>query len=188
MTNETALRPYDKDLATKMVTDTSPEGIAATIFQERRDGIWVPIDHASRALTECEKRYSQIERESLGQAWGMNMHRYYLLGKEFETYTDHQPLIPIYMGKKKGNARLERHRLSVQGFTFIMWYLPGKENLCDFEPRHPIPLSKYNQRQLDDMVIDHNDELCISKIITNDMPDAITPTMVREATMNNSTL
>ena len=72
----------------------------------------------SAARTECGKRYSQIERESLGQAWVMNIHRYYLLDKEFDEITDKQPLIPIYMGKKKGTTRVERHRLSVQGFTF----------------------------------------------------------------------
>ena len=182
MTSETAVRPYDPKLKTKLVTDASPTGIAASVFQELEDGTLVPVDHASRALTPCEQNYSQIERESLGQAWGMNTHRYYLLGIPFESLTDHQPLVPIYSGRRKGNARVERHRLKVQGFQYEMKYLPGKENPCDYQSRHPIPLETFTPTELDNMVIDTGDELCISKIITDDIPDAVTVEMIQEAT------
>ena len=77
MTPETALRPFDPKLKTNMITDAGPMGIAASVFQEERADEWVPIDHASRSLTPCEQGYAQIEKESLAQAWGMNMHRYY---------------------------------------------------------------------------------------------------------------
>ena len=182
MTSVTALRPFDPDLKTILVSDAGPDGIAASVFQELKDGTWVPIDHASRSLTTCEKNYSQIEKESLSQAWGMNIHRFYLLGIKFDSYTDHQPLLPIYCGRKRGNARVERHRLKVQGFQFEMKYLPGKENPCDYQSRHPVPLKYYSERQLDDMVIDNDDELCINKIVTDDIPDAVTLAMIQAAT------
>ena len=102
-------------------------------------------------------KYSQIEKESLAQAWGMTIHRYYLLGIHFESFTDHLPLIPIYSGRKKGNARVERHRLKVQGFQYDMKYLPGKDNPCDYQSRHPLPLESFTERQLEDMVIDVDD-------------------------------
>lgn len=188
MTSETALRPFDPKLKTMLVTDAGPGGIAASVFQETPDGTWVPIDHASRALTPCEQNYSQTEKESLAQAWGMNTHRYYLLGIEFESYTDHQPLVHIYSGNKKGNARVERHRLKVQGFQYVMKYLPGKENPCDYQSRHPVPLTHLTDRQLEDMVIDNDDELCISKIVTNDMPDAVTLSMVQQSTKEDPTM
>jgi hypothetical protein len=41
--------------------------------------------YASRALSEVEKRYSQVEREALAIVWGCERLRLYLLGKEFET-------------------------------------------------------------------------------------------------------
>ena len=185
MTSAVALRPFDPSQKTHLVTDASPEGIAASVFQTNATGNWVPIDHTSRSLTECERNYSQIERESLAQAWGMNAHRYYLLGIDFDSHTDHQPLIAIYGGNKKGNARVERHRLKVQGFRYTMKHLPGKENPCDYGSRHPIPLEQIKDA---DMVIDHNDELCISTIVTEDLPDAITADMVRQATSNDKTL
>ena len=45
-----------------------------------------------------------------------------------------------------------------------------------------MPLSEYTQAERDGMVIDHGDEYCISKIITDDLPDAVTEDMIREAT------
>lgn len=87
----------------------------------------MPAGHSD---TQCEENYSQIERESLAQTWGIQYHRYYLLGIAFDTYTDHEPLIPIYMGKKTGNARVERHRIKIQGFQFTMKHIPGKQIPC----------------------------------------------------------
>ena len=118
----------------------------------------------------------------------MTTHRYYLLGILFESQTDHQPLIPIYNGKRRGNARIERHRLNVQGFQYVMKYLPGKENPCDYQSRHPIPLEQYTQQQLEDMVIDIDDELCINKIVTDDMPDAHTVPMIQEVMNQDPTM
>ena len=188
MTSETALRPFDPALPTKLVTDAAPNGIAASVFQEEETGVWIPVDHASRSLTPCEQNYSQIEKESLGQAWGMNEHRHYLLGIEFDSYTDHQPLIPIYSGNRRGNARLERHRLRVQGFQYNMKHIPGKNNPCDYPSRHPIPLESYTEKQRESMIIDDDDELCISKLITDDLPDAVTLTMVQIGTKEDATM
>ena len=188
MTSDTALRPFDPQLKTILVTDAGPGGIAASIFQELDDGTWVPIDHASRSLTPREKNYSQIEKESLAQACGMTTHLFYLLGIKFESYTDHQPLIPIYSGNKRGNARVERHRLKVQGFQYDMKYLPGKDNPCDYQSRHPLPQDTFSDRQLDEMLIDRDDELCISKIVTDDLPDAVTLPTIQAATAQDPVL
>ena len=105
------------------------------------------------------------------------------MGIPFDSYTDHQPL--IYNGKKRGNARVERQRLKVQGFQYTMKYMPGKTNPCDYQSRHPLPLSHYTDRELNDMVIDQGDELCISKIVTDDLPDAVTLKMVQQATQQD---
>ena len=188
MTPETALRPFDPKLKTNMITDAGPMGIAASIFQEEQDGTWVPIDHASRSLTPCEQGYAQIEKESLAQSWGMNMHRYYLLGISFDTYTDHQPLVPIYStSKKQGPIRVEKYRLKVQNFQYNIKYIPGKKNPCDYASRHPVPLANYSEDEIDNMIIDHGDEYCINKIITDDLPDAVTAEMIREATAKDPT-
>ena len=67
MSDRTTLRPFSKDKPTHFVSDASPEGISASLYQEEEDGKWVPVDHASRALSTAEQRWrSQIDWESLG--------------------------------------------------------------------------------------------------------------------------
>ena len=144
--------------------------------------------HRPFQQTPCEQKYSQTETESLAQTWGMNIHRHYLLGIPFDSYTDHQPLIHIYNGNKKGNARIERHRLKVQDFQYTMKYIPGKTNPCDRPSHHPLPLCQYTTQEMDGMVIDLDDELCISKIVTDDLPDAVTLKMVQQATKQDPTM
>ena len=182
MTSEDALRPFDPARPTKLVADAGPEGIAASLFQVARDGTWIPVDHASRSLTPCEKNYSQFEKESLAQAWGMHAHRHYLLGIKFETLTDHKPLLGVFNGSCRGNARVERHKLKTQEFQYRMSHLPGKQNPCDYGSRHPKPLSAYDARQLEKMLVEHNDEIHVNTIICDDMPDAITTAVVEKAT------
>ena len=183
MTAETALRPFNPAIKTIMVSDAGPVGIAASIFQEEGASTWTPVDHASRSLTPCEQTYAQIEKESLAQSWGMNIHRYYLLGIPFDSYTDHQHLIPIYSASRKpAPARVERHHLQVQDFQYTMRYIPGKSNPCDYPSRHPIPLADYTASEIADMVIDQGNELSINKIITDDLPDAVTLPMIQQAT------
>ena len=166
MTAEIALRPFVPAMKAIMVSNAGPAGIAASIFQEEEVYIWTPVDHASHSLTPCEQAYAQIEKESLTQSWSMNTHRYYLLGIPFDSYTDHQPLIPIFSASRKpAPARVERHRLQVQDFQYTMQYIPGKSNPCDYPSHHPIPLADYTASEIADMVIDQGDELGINKII-----------------------
>ena len=181
MTREDALRPFDPKLPTKLVTDAGPDGLAASLFQELASGEWIPVNHASRALTKCEQRYSQFEKESLAQAWGMQVHRNYLLGIKFDSFTDHKPLLPVYNEGKRGNARVERHKLRTQDFQFRMMHMRGKENPCDYASRHPRPLSSFTAEEKEDMIVDLEDEVCINRIIEDDLPDAVTLSMLQEA-------
>ena len=114
--------------------------------------------------------------------------QYYLLGIQFDTYTDHQPLVPIYStSKKQGPIRVEKHRMKVQNFQYNIKYIPGKKNPCDYASRHPVMLSEYSEEDIGNMVIDHGDEFCINKIITDDLPDAVTKEMIKEATAKDPT-
>ena len=71
-----------------------------TTDKDTGEEIWWPVNHISRSLTKIESGYPQIDRESLAQAWGMKQNRYYLVGREFISYTDHRPLVPFYNAKK----------------------------------------------------------------------------------------
>ena len=168
-----------------MITDASPVGISASLYQEQQSNVWIPVDHVSRSLQPAEQNYAPIEKESLAQAWGMNMFWYHLSGIYFDSYTDHEPLLSIFGGNKRGNGRVERHRLKVQDLKYTMKYIPGKENPTDYASRHPKPITEYTDSEQRSMIMDEDDELCISRIITSDLPDAVTLAMVQKATGND---
>ena len=96
MESPSTLRPYNTSRNTHFVADSSEAGIQASIYQETSKSVWVPIDHISRTLTDTEKNYSPIERESLAQSWGMDQFRFYLVGGDFTAWTDHELLTAIY--------------------------------------------------------------------------------------------
>ena len=45
ITNDTTLRPFNMEKKTHLVSDASPEGISASLYQVDQDGCWVPVDH-----------------------------------------------------------------------------------------------------------------------------------------------
>jgi len=55
-----------------------------------------PIAYGSRALTQTEKMYSQIEKECLAIVFGCTKFYQYLYGQRFIVETDHKPLISIF--------------------------------------------------------------------------------------------
>ena len=97
MSDRTTLRTFSRDKPTQFVSYASPEGISASLYQEEKDGRWVPVDHYSRALSATEQRWrSQIDWESLGKCWGMTQFRHYLVRRHFESWGDHKPLLAYY--------------------------------------------------------------------------------------------
>ena len=185
LSSKGALRPFKPKLKTKLITDASPVGISASLYQEQQANVWIPVDHVSRSLQPPEQNYAPIEKESLAQAWGMHMFWYHLSGICFDSYTDHEPLLSIFGGNKRGNGRVERHRLKVQDLKYTMKYIPGKENPTDYASRHPTPISEYTEGDKRRMIMDVDDELCINRIITSDLPDAVTLAMVQNATSSD---
>ena len=62
MNSRTYLGPHDHTRKTHLVSDDSPSGIVASVYQEDETRMWVPVDHISRALSAVEQGWqSQIE-------------------------------------------------------------------------------------------------------------------------------
>ena len=51
-----------------------------------------PISYASRALTECERGYAQIEKELLAIVYGLERLGQYTYGRLMEVQSDRTPL------------------------------------------------------------------------------------------------
>ena len=54
-----------------------------------------PIQYASRALTDTEKRYSQIEKEMLSIVFGLTRFHTYTYGRKATVYNDHKLLAAV---------------------------------------------------------------------------------------------
>ena len=86
-----------------------------------------PIQYASRALTETEKRYSQIENEMLSIVYGLTRFHTYTYGRKVTIYNDHKPLTAVL---KKPTAespvRLQRMLCRIMGYDFEFKLVKGK--------------------------------------------------------------
>ena len=116
---------FDKDKKHIIQTDASKTGLGAVLLQD--DQLMV---YASRALTDMECRYSNIERELLGVIFGLERLHHYTFGKPITVETDHQPLTSIW--KKiiaTSSSRLQRLLLILAQYDVHIEYLQGKENI-----------------------------------------------------------
>ena len=119
----TVLRYYNSKEPLTIQVDASIRGLGAALLQP--DG---PVAFASKALTETEQRYSNIERELLGIVFGLERFHYYAYGRKVTGETDHKPLVSIH-SKALANAppRLARMLLRIQKYDLDIKYVPGKE-------------------------------------------------------------
>ena len=139
--------PYDPTRDTRLYSDGGPEGAQATVAQRydhpEKGEQWRPVAHTARAWTDCEKRYSQIKKESNALLTGITSNKTYLLGVNFEAVVDHKPLLPLYNNPKRPKQmRVDRHRMKLAGYRFHVSHVSGEKNPCDYGR------GKYMSRQL----------------------------------------
>ena len=176
MSDKTMLRPFSNDKTTHFVSDASPAGISASLYQEESEGSWVPVDHASRALSAAEQRWnSHIDWESLGKSWGMTQFRHYLVGRHFTSWGDHEPLLAYYNDlTKQGLVRLNKHRQLIQDLNFTDKFLAGKKNPTDYASCHPQGIDHLTLEQREEAGVDDGEDIHIMRILISDLPDALT--------------
>ncbi len=157
---------YDPTRPTLVSSDASSYGMGGVIMQEDDDGNRRPVAFVSRTMTECEKRYAQIEKELLGVVWACERFSRYLIGLDkFRIITDHKPLVPI-INKKDLDVvpiRCQRLLIRLMRYNGVAEHVPGKSLvLADLLSRKPIqcPLSQ-------DEDLEMEVECCIQTIVTN---------------------
>ena len=124
------LNYFDPNLKTKIQVDASLKGLGSCLIQVTPDGKEKVIAFASKALTEVEERYANIEREMLAVVHGAERFHTFVYGSEFIVESDHKPLEAIQL-KNISNAppRLQRMLLRLQAYDCTIKYRPGKELL-----------------------------------------------------------
>ena len=95
VTSTPVLKYYDPSNPIRIRTDSSSEGLGAMLEQEM-NGEWYPVAFASRSLTNAEKNYAQIEKETLSILYGCEHFYEYVYGMKFIVQNDHMPLKSIF--------------------------------------------------------------------------------------------
>ena len=117
------LRFYDKDKPLMIQCDASEKGLGATLLQEGQ-----PLAYISRALTDCETRYAQIEKELLAIVFSCERFHQYTYGQHVTVQSDHRPLEAI-MKKDLASCpkRLQNMLMRLQKYDVTVVYHPGKK-------------------------------------------------------------
>ena len=122
LTQAPVLAFYDVNKPLTLENDACEYGLGAAIFQEGR-----PIAYASRTLTEAERRYAQIEKETLALVYGLEKFHQYTYGRHLDVVTDHKPLVAILSKPlSKAPRRLQSLILRTQKYDFSLTFQPGK--------------------------------------------------------------
>ena len=100
------------NIETILTTNVSQYGLEA-VLSKVSNGVEQPIIFVSRTLSDAEKNYSVIEKETLAVHWAMQWLRTFIWGRRFTVQTDHKPhrtTIKILSKKKKEkNCHRPRH-------------------------------------------------------------------------------
>ena len=165
LSSSEVLSLYNPSLETIVSADASVYGLGAVLRQRQTDGKLQPVVYISRALTETEQRYAQIEKEALAVTWACERFQDYLIEIHFHIETNHKPLIPLLSTKSLDEMplRVQRFRLHLMRYHYSISHLAGKE-LCttDTLSRAPVgsPDCQSEKLQKDvtayvNLVIDH---------------------------------
>ncbi len=92
LTRPMVLALYDPEAKTKVSVDASSFGLGAVLLQQHGEE-WRPMAYASRAMSEAERHYAQIEKEALAATWACEKFSAYLLGLTFAIESDHKPYL-----------------------------------------------------------------------------------------------
>ena len=136
--NTPILRYYDVNAPVTVQCDASQAGLGAALLQNGQ-----PVAFASRALTETEKRYAQIEKELLAIVWACEKFDVFLYGRERVLIeSDHKPLENIVRKPLAHTPiRLQRMLLRLQRYSLSIKYKSGEKIIiADTLSRAYLPL------------------------------------------------
>ena len=127
ITSSPVLAYYEPKLPTRLTTDASKAGLGA-VLEQNYEGEWKPIAFASRAMTQCEQHYAQIEKETLAIVFACERFHEYTYGKRVIVRSDHKPLTEIFSTPlNKAPPRIQRFLLRLQKYDLRVEFTPESE-------------------------------------------------------------
>ena len=123
VTKHPVLTYYDVQKDVTIQCNASDCGLGASHMQEGQ-----PAAYASRALSQTERNYAQIEKESLAICFGCDKVDQYIYGRrKVDIETDHKPLVTVF--KKplvSAPRRIQRMMLRLPKYSLELRYKKGK--------------------------------------------------------------
>ena len=133
VTSGPCLKIFDSELPTCLKTDASSVGLDAVLEQNYgtiTNKKWHPIGYSSRTLRDYEKRYAQIEKETLSIVSGVEHFHEYLYGHRLIVINDHNQSKSIFNRSIISCPPLiQNFFLRLQKYDFELQYSPGKDML-----------------------------------------------------------
>ena len=184
---DTLVRYFDKNKPVFIFTDAHVTGLGAILAQGDTIQTAKPVHIKSRTTKPAETRYPPIDLEGLAVDYALRSFRNYLIGSphEITVVTDHQPLIPIFNGKKRGSLRTERFKTNNQHINFKLIYQKGAKNQSDYLSRKSLPFDDNNAEEKE-AAEDINNYLYT--LHTTPIIDRITLKQIAEETSKDKTL
>ena len=117
------LKYFSPEGQTTLQVDSSEFGLGACLMTNGQ-----PVQFASRALTETERNYAQIEKEMLAIVFGLERFERFCYGRAVLVESDHKPLQAIHQKNLlSAPKRLQRMLLRTQKFDYTVVYKKGTE-------------------------------------------------------------
>ena len=150
LSSDTVLAYFDPAAEHEVHVDGCPLRISATLVQRgSSDNSWRVVQYASRALSDAERNYSQMELERLAADFACRKFHVFWYGLPFKIVTDHKPLEVILNNPRhKTSIPLQRMMVRMLDYVFKVKYRPGKTNISNYTSRHPLPRENCTKREL----------------------------------------
>ena len=123
LTESPVLKYYNVNEEVTIQCDASETGLGAVLMQNGQ-----PICYVSRALTDTETRYAQIEKELLAIVWSCHKFDQYIYGRDVvHVDCDHEPLQAVFKKPMDQSPKhLQRMRMAPQNYSLDIRYKKGR--------------------------------------------------------------
>eukprot|EP01069_Polyplicarium_translucidae_P010420 Polyplicarium_translucidae@DN3378_c1_g2_i7.p1 len=129
------------------MTDASDGGIGACLLQLQDDYL-VPLEFASRKLTDAEKKWSTYERETLAIKFAVDKWHQYVVGRKVTIFTDCASLEFL---RKAERGRVHRWLLYLQQYDLTIRHIGGDQNcIADWLSRS-VEMTDEEDAEVDEM-------------------------------------